>query len=324
MADKKLKIVFSGISTLFPGPPRTRGETPPEKAFVLMAANYDNAIENDWKAIVEPHFPFVYVPESLLVGPISEPADRVEDEKLGTCNIYFLENARVTLEPPPADKLRYYVDPEHDLGERPGSDDVADENDIRWLADLRDLLPPEHTPLRSHPDAPGPEMSAIVELPGGTLKAGFSCKSVQAQSFRAANGCAVPGIKRVLAGEFSIEMTYPESTRQVKLRLRPVRMDAFLSGIALNELTLRWPKNGAPLVIRMGNDTKLEARLAASHKRCDARVRSSTGEPILRPRDDDFFLHYQLLNVPDGAARPLPQAGPHQTSGDGCKPGTGG
>src|SRR5437763_11271350 len=100
MADKILRIIFNGISTLRPGPPQKKDEPPPEKAFVLMAANYKR-ITNDWDAPVEPHFPFVYVPESLLHGLISEPDDRVEDEKLGTCNIYYLDNARVTLDPPP-------------------------------------------------------------------------------------------------------------------------------------------------------------------------------------------------------------------------------
>lgn len=322
MADKILKIVFSGISTLSPGPPLKKDESPPHKAFVLMAENY-RARKNDWDATVEPHFPFVYVPEAFLGGLISEPADRVDDEKLGTCNIYYLENARVTFDPLPEGKLHYYIDHEHDLGERPGSDDIAHEDDIRWLADIRELLPPDQAPPRTSPDAPGPEVAAIVELTGGTLKAGFPCKSVQTQTFRAANGKTILGIKRVLASEFSIEMKYPEATRQVKLRLRPLRGNAFLTGISLNELTLRWPEKG-DLVVRMGNDTKPEARLAASPKRCNARVRSSEGAPLLKPRDDDFFLHYELLNVPEHGVRPLPQAGPHQTSGDGCKPANGG
>jgi hypothetical protein len=288
-----------------------------------MAANYE-ARKNDWNATMEPHFPFVYVPESILGGLVSEPDERVEDEKLGTCNIYYLKNARVTFDPTPQEKLHYYIDKEHDLGERPGSDDVADENDIRWLADIRAFLPPEQALPRTSTDAPGPEVAAIVELTGGTLKAGFPCKSVHAQTFRAASGETIPGIKRVLASEFSIEMTYPETTRQVKLLLRPLRMSEFMTGISLNELTLRWPKDADEIVVRMGNDTKPEARLATSPRRCNARVRSSENASILKPRDDDFFLHYELLNVPEKGVRPLPQAGHHQTGGDGCKPANGG
>lgn len=320
MADKILKIIFSGISTLSPGPPRNKDETP-NKAFVLMAANYE-ARKNDWDATIEPHFPFVFVPESFLEGP-PEPDEQIEDEKLGTCNIYFLKDVRVTFDPTPEEKLHYHIDREHDLGERPGSDDVADENDIRWLADIRALLPPDQAPPRTSPDAPGPEVAAVVELTGGTLKARFPCKSVQPQTFRAVGRPTVPGIKRVLASEFFIEMKYPEATDHVNLQIRPLRMDAPTTDISLR-LTLRWPKKVGELVVRMGNDTKPEARLAASPKRCDARVRSPEDAPILKPRDDDFFLHYELLNVPENGVRPLPQAGPHQTGGDGCKPANGG
>ncbi|MEK6373985.1 MAG: hypothetical protein AABO58_14965 [Acidobacteriota bacterium] len=317
MADKILRVIFNGISTLHPGPPRKKSEPPPKKAFVLMAANREER-QNDWDATVEPHFPFVYVPLSLLGGLISDPAEWVDDEKFGRCYIYYLENARVVFDPPPLPGVHYYMDEKHGLGERPGSDDVANEHDIRWLADIRDLLP-KHVQLKSDPSAPGPEVAAVVELSGGTLRAGFSCKSVQPKTFKAANGKTVPRLKRVLATEFSIDMSYPETTPQVKLQLRPLRMDAPITGISVNELVLRWPEKG-PLVVRMGNDTKLEARLATSFKRCDARARTEDGRPLLRPRDDDFFLHYDLLNIPGGVGRPLPQAGPHQTSGDGCKP----
>jgi hypothetical protein len=317
MADKTLRIIFNGISMLYPGVPRNEDEQPPKKAFVLMPANRESRT-NDWNGTIEPHFPYVYVPESSLGGLVSEPDDRVHDEKLGTCNIYYLENASVMFDPPPKPGLHYWVDPEHGLGERPGSDDVANEDDIRWLADLRDLL--AKPVLKSDPSAPGPEVAAVVELTGGTLKAGFSCKSVQAQTFRAAGERTIPGLKRVLASEFSIDMTYPEATRQVKLRTRPTRMGAFLTGLSLNELTLRWRENEDLLIVRMGNDTKREARLATSTKRCNARVRSSEGELIPKARDDDFFLHYELMDVPEKVARPLPQAGPHQTDGDHCKP----
>jgi hypothetical protein len=321
MADKILRFVFSGISTLYPGPPRKRNESPPDKAFVLMAAN-EKQVTNDWNAPVEPHFPFVYVPESLLVDPIPEPDERADGRELGTCNIYYLVDTRVTLGIPPQELLDYYIDRKRDLGERPGSDDVAGEDDIRWLADIRDLLK-GGVKLKSDPSAPGPEVASIVELTGGRIKAGFPCKSVQAQTFRAASPAGpqvVPGIKRVLASEFYIDMTYPERTEQVKLLLQPLRSEAVTKeGSNRNELTLRWPKTGE-LVVRMGNDTKAEARLASSPERCNARVRSADGKPVLKPRDDDFFLHYQLLDLPKDALRPLPQAGPHQTDGDRCKP----
>ena len=316
MADKKLKLIFSGISTLSPGPPLP-GEEEPDKAFVRMASNYEK--DNGWGVTLPPHFPFVYVPESALVKPIPKPRYQVDDKTLGKCNIYILANARVTLEPRTKDKLGYNIE-KKPLGERPGSDDVASEHDIRWLADIRDHVTPAQATPKSNANAPGPEMALIVDLHGGMLKAEFPCKSVQAQTFRAVNSDQISGMKRVLANEFSIEMSYPKTTAQVKLRLRPLRRNAKPTGIDGNELTLRWPKDAEELVVRMGNDTEAEAELAGSPDRCNVRVRSEDKRPVVKPRDDDFFLHYELLSDLDRDSRPLPQAGPQQTSGDGCKP----
>jgi hypothetical protein len=315
--SKTLKIIFSGISTLSPGPPRT-GEKHPDKAFVRMAAN-EKAFKNDWDATVPPHFPFVFVPVSALVEPIPKPYRWVRDNALGKCNIYVLKSARVTVEPHSKDELEYHIE-KRPLGERPGSDDIAGEHDIRWLADIRDHVKAAQATPKSDAHAPGPEVAVIVDLTGGTLKAEFPCKSVQAQTFKAAKSDTISGMKRVLANEFSVEMSYPKKTRHVKLKLIPLRTHSDPTGIAGNELILQWPDKGE-LIVRMGNDTLPEAKLAASPKRCNARVRSvKEKRPVVKPRDDDFFLHYNLLNVSANAPRPLPQAGPHQTSGDGCKP----
>ena len=317
MSEKILRIIFNGISTLYPGPPTTRGEKSPEKAFVLMAANRE-VRTNDWDAPIEPHFPFIYVPKSMLGGTIPQPADWVDDKELGTCYIYYLDNARVTVDATPLSGVHYYTDDEHDLDERPGSNDVANENDIRWLASLSTLLsaPVE---LRSSLTAPGPEVAAIVELQGGEFRAGFPCKSVQPKTFKAAQGRELPGLRRVLASEFSVEMSFAETTSEVTLQLWRLRDDAPPAGLTGNQLVLRWPEAG-PLVVRMGNDTRTEVRMAASVQRCTLRNRDANGKPILRPRDDDFFLHYELLNISPNAGRPLPQEDVHQTSGDGCKP----
>jgi hypothetical protein len=316
MADKILRVIFSGISTLHPGPPQSRKEEDPKEAFVLMAANKkpaknEKTAKNDWGGDVRPHVTFVHVLGSLVKGKF-EPDARDKDKKY---NIYFLENARVSFDPKPKDKLIYHTDSHHDLAERPGSDDVANETDIRWLADLSRLVPVR---LKSDPTAPGPEVANVIDLTGGTLKAVFQCKSEQAQTFRAAGGQTIPGSKRVLASEFSIEMTYPEKTDHVILRLQPLRSGASMKP-ALKGLTLQWPKSG-DLVVRIGNDTEREALIAASLERCNARIPSVGGELMLRPRDDDFDLHYQLLNLPPKTPLPLPQSGPHQSDGIRCKP----
>lgn len=333
MADKILRIVFSGISTLTPGPPRGKENPHPRKAFVLMAANRKER-KNQFNDPVEIHTPFIYVPRAILADPIPPPAEVVEDKNLGTCHIYFIDHTRVMLNKVPRRWIEYYVDPnaKHKFGdaERPGSKNVACENDIRWLADLRDLLPKKSTAFR--PDANpqednvkiGSEVAAIVELRGGTLKANFPCKSVQPKTFTSKNGGVVKGFKRVLATEFFIDMPFFEDTTTVKMLFYPLNGDV-PTGIEGNELTLKW---GAAMGIevRMGNDTKDEVKVLTSTKRCDARARSDkgTGTPLLVPRDNDFDLHYDLLNVPSGGVRPLPTNGPHQTHVDGCAPGTGG
>jgi hypothetical protein len=320
MADKTLRLVFSGISTLYP-PPSANGDPPPDRAYVLMAANYLER-RNASGGIVPPHFPFIYVSRSLLADPIPAPADVVDDDKLGPCHVYFLDNARVTLDPAPPLGVSYYRKPELPLSDRPGSEDVAPEDDIRWLADLRDIvrghsaLKPTASPTAA---AIGPEVAAIVEVSGGMLKAKFPCKSVQPKTFADEKGNPVPGDPHVLANEFFIDIPY-HNDGQVTLRVTPLRNDMPPTGLQGNALVLKWPENGE-LVIRMGNDTKEEAKLANSFERCNARLQPN-GEPVVIVQDDDFDLHYPLIDLPDGAARPLPQNDPHQTQFDGCKPAT--
>jgi hypothetical protein len=316
---KTLTIKFNGISTLYPPPPRN-GEPDPEKAFVLMAAN--DRKNNDWNAVLPDHFPFIFVPVSMIKAPIPKPDRSVTDDDLGECNVYFFNNGRVTIDPGSSEAVVYHRDESLELGERPGSDDVAREDDIRWVADFRDIVL-DHSPQFRNtavPSAPeiGKEVAAIVELPGGTLKASFPCKSVQPKTFKAAAGKpAIAGFKRVLASEFLIEALYPEDTATVTLTVAPLRGDS--RPIGLDKLTLQWPGND-PMVVRMGNDTEPEALLAASLMRCDGRRENNN--PLAIARDDDFDLHYNLLDLPANADRPVPQAGPHQSSGDGCKPGT--
>lgn len=311
MADKKLTIFFSGISTLSPTHPRDRNERQPTTAFVLMAAKRE---QGDVGGVtVDEHVPFVFVPKSVLAESSPEPSDRATHEKYGACNIYYLKNTRVTIDPAPSNALEYFVDWDRDLDERPGSDDVAPENDIRWLADLHDLLPGGVT-FKSKPEAPGSELAAIIELSHGRIQSSFPCKSVQPMTFRDSKGEVIPGTpKRVLASEFKIDMTFDEKLSTVTLQFKPLRRN---EQVDFDKLVLNWPENGE-LAIHIGNDTTWEAKLAGSSKRCDAR--DPQGNLRLQTREDDFSLHYELLNLAGGTERPLPHRSPHQTSGDGCK-----
>lgn len=327
MADKILRIVFSGISTLTPGPPRGGEDPHPHKAFILMAANRAKR-KNQFNDPIEIHTPFIYVPRSILADPIPEPAAKVEDKNLGTCYVYFIDNARVLIDRTPRRGVEYYIDRrpgrKFENEERPGSSDVVCENDIRWLADLRDLLPSSSAALRADANPKendveiGSEVAALVELRGGMLKANFPCKAVQPKTFTFKKDGVVKRLKRVLASEFFIDMPFLEETMTVRLLFYPLHEGEPVTGIQ-GELTLKW---GAAMGIevRMGNDTRDEALLLTSTRRCDARARDSNGAPILVPRDNDFDLHYDLLDVPPGVDRPLPTNGPHQTHVDGCAP----
>jgi hypothetical protein len=325
MPDKILRITFNGISTLVPALPRSGTA---KKAFVLMAANR-KPWPNQYNQTIEPHSPFVYVPVSALSGWIPPPADAVEDDHLGACNIYFISDARVVIDPPPSSKgIVYFIDDrpgrrfDKDVA-RPGSDDVISEHDVRWLMNVRDVAPDSKLKKSADPSAAhaGEEVAAIVQLDGGTIKANFPCKSVQPKTFKDAVKGEVKGFKRVLASEFFIEMRYPARTRSVTLQLKPLRADPYEhppSGIGGDELILSWGDK-ATIDVRMGNDPQAEARSLRSFRRCDARSRDVGGAPVAVPRDDDFELHYELLDI-SASGRPLPENGPHQTQFDGCSP----
>ncbi len=324
MAEKVLRIFFSGISTLTPGPPRP-GDPTPKKAFVLMAANRE-AIENDFAGKVEPHAPYLFVPESRTANP-APAAATVENDKLGKCFVYYLDNARLVFAPELSPGISYHVE-KKDLAERPGSADVASENDIRWMADSRDIVPAFTLKQSVDPAAAnvGDAVALVVELTQGTWKASFPCKTVQSMTFmdattkqpvRRADGTV---LKRVFANEFFIEIAFPATQETVKLQLKELRQGAEPTGLGKdNELVLRWGDDGV-IDVHMGNDTKRESLLASSPQRCDARrLLDSGGKPVIVKRDDDFFLHYQLTNIPPGQ-RPLPQNGPQQTHINGCVP----
>lgn len=323
MAEKILRLTFNGICTLTPGIP-PNGATA-EKAFVLMAANRKRR-KNNWDADVEPHAPFIYVPESIQGDEIPTPADSVNDDKFGKCNIYFINDAKITFDPPPVEGIEYYIDRRanrtFEKKERPGSDDVVSENDMHWLVNVREVVPEARLRAEANPEAENvaPELAVAVELTGGVLKAGFPCKAIQAKTFASPDG-EVEGFKRVLATEFFIEMKFPEETQFVSLRLDPLPgRDRPASGVPGDALFFQW-NDRAVIDVRMGNDTRDEARALRSFRRFDARSHVVDGRPVAVPRDEDFDLHYDLME--NTGNRPLPQTGIHQTILDICDPAAG-
>jgi hypothetical protein len=304
--EKTLKIIFSGICTLTPGPERNGDQKPTDAAFVMMAANVRKS------PAIPDHFPFVHVAASLLADPDLRPSETIVAGEGGEHFIFYFRHARVVIDPQPKPGIDYFIDPEgRPLAERPGSMDVAPPEDIRWLADLRDLL-----------SAPSPvktisaDVAAVVNLDGGLLKANFPCDSVHPRSFVDAAGKIVDGVRRTLASEFIIEIPYPKETDRITLGFQPLRDGIPMEGP--NELVLLWPKKATELVVRMGHDTKDEVCRLNTPERFDP-VRE-TG-PVRKPRDDEFGLHYNLLTRPQG--RPVPVNTPHQCGREGCKPAIG-
>lgn len=328
MTEKILRITFNGICTLTPGDPPC-GETV-EKVFVLMPGNRDRR-RNNWDADVEPHAPFIYVPESIQFGQVPTPADSVNDDKFGKCNIYYVNDAKITVKSVPelVPGIQYYIDKRKNRTfenkERPGSDDVVSEHDMRWLMNVRDVVPEARVKDDAKPLGATvvPQLAVAVELTSGLLKASFPCKSVQPKTFASPNG-EIPNFRRVLATEFFIEIKFPDDTTLVSLRLDPLagRTDKMghavpASGVPGDALFLQWGDR-TTIDVRMGNDTKDEARALRSFRRCDARSRTVDGRPVAVPRDEDFDLHYDLMD--HVGSRPLPQTGPYQTHVDVCDP----
>jgi len=338
MADKKLRIIFSGINTLTPAPPRDadepaelwpgpskRDEEPPRKALVLMAATTkkknkrgEEISVNGWGTPIPDHSPFVHVARSLLVNP-PWPTETVVVGKGGEHFIYFFRDAQVVIDPPKKLGIEYFTDPKmRPLADRPGSFDVAPADDIRWLADTRDILS-QPVPLKStvnpSADSFGNEVAAVVHLDGGMMRANFPCDTVHPKAFIDAKGNVIPGFRRVLADEFIIDIPYPNETEQVKLSFKQLREDTPVTGTP-PELVLRWPKGETTIELRMGNDPKDEVRVLDTPARFDPVRRIG---PVLKPRSDDFDLHYNLLDIPNGE-RPLPQNDINQCRADDCKP----
>jgi hypothetical protein len=326
MAAKTLRIIFTGIVTLTPGPPEDE-KNPRDKAFVMMAANVDKNGHrgeqvNDLGVPIAEHFPFVLANRLTLDNP--PQADDGPGRYNGGDCIYYLKDTRVKIEPPSSPKkipLKYSTDSKP-MGERPGSADIAPASDIRWLADLSEIFPADKRPKLKKTVDPSAtyvseEVAVIVDLSGGELKASFPCDTLNPHTFIDKDNKVVPKLRRVLASEFTFDIQYPEDTKSVTLSFEKLRKGTAVDGPQGGKLVVKWPAGRTIVEVRMGNDTKEEVRRLNTPQRCDPA--RQTG-PVLKPRDDEFDLHYNLLEIPPKLSRPLPSNDPHQCSSEGCKP----
>lgn len=302
MSKKALKITFSGINTLTPA------ETGPETtvAHVVMGAWRTATPGPDGLPI---HRAFVYVPEKYLSSP-PLPVATVNDLQHGPTRIYYVDHARARVSPEPATRPSYFTDGKA-IGERPGSDDVAVADDMRWLADLRDIVPsvqgfapgcdPDQDPVNS-------EVAMVVTLHSGLFKANFPCTTVQPQAFYA-DGVRLDIPRRVYAQEFTVEYTYEEDPGPVRLTFEPLRQDTAPTGIAGAELVLQWEND--EIELRMGNDTDGEIAAMIDLSRCDV-------PQVPVTRGNDFPIHYNLVNLDPDVPRPIPEPATLHTEHNGC------
>lgn len=303
--SKTLRITFSGICTIAPGIPRD-GEETPETVYVMMP-QARQPLQRPGSVWVVRHHAFLYVPDVLL-GPVPDPAFLVRDTTLGLCNVYLVDHARIRVTPAPENDILFFTT-NLPLGTRPGGPGSAPMEDCRWLPDARDVLAPGNDVLQSGLDprrsSIPKDVSMIVELDGGTIRANVPCENVQPRNFVPPGNFPGP---RVLASEFTVEMTFPDALETVKLSVAQLDPLVEVEGIPLGDVVLRLNAS-APVDLRIGNDTLDEIAALRSGARCDV-----PDEPF--SLDNDFDLHYNLL-VP-GLQRSLPQNGGGHSEHNGC------
>lgn len=292
---KTLRITFSGICTLAPGYPR-EGDPIPTEVFILMAAARTARASVDGQSGISRHTPFLYVPRANLAFPTTDPPTvfrspdfTVNDVKLGTCDIFLFDRAEVRFDETATPPVRYHVTGAV-IDERPDSD--AEKKDMRWLPDLRDILPEASLDPAIDPRVSNPvdtnKVAAVVRLTRGVLTANFPCEPAALQEIPLPDGSVM---RRTFACEFIVTMEYPDTTESVLLEIKRI------TGNPQPDVMLQWGDRDV-IDVRMGNDTLDEVvRLA----------KNDCIPPVIAETDQDFELHYSIAtNVPPGPP-PLPK-----------------
>lgn len=306
---KTLRITFSGICTLAPGCPATPTGPQPTTVWVIMPASREAGVEIDGTTprAVSRHRPFIYVPRAHVApSTAARVADfTVTDKKLLTdCDVYLMDRVHVVVTPQATNPLRYNVT-NGTIGTSPTQPGSAPKADIRWLADMRTILPltaqlqvtcdPRQTAMPNLAQA----VAGVVEIQRGTLLANFPCANAGPQMFTP----PVPPLQRLFACEFINELEYPDTTTEVTLAITS------LDGNIEPDVTVTWGTKNI-VDIRIGHDTLDEIVEVATY-RCLGPASAGTA-------DNDFELHYRILaNVP-ASGRPVPVATGGQTRHNGC------
>lgn len=318
---KILKVFFSGICTYTPAIPKEAKEEIGE-FFVLMPAARQPRLAR--QPVLEPkadkgkpqfigrHHAYLYIPSDVL-KTAQQPTMVMDDEAFGPCNVYLIDNGRVSFDRTPDNALHYFVDPDkRPVKGRPDEDnpDIAPPNDVRWIPGTPDIFenPPTLKPTVDPRKDPADRMLAmVVQLHGGLIECNHPCNTVQPRMFKPPE---VDIEERVMAPELTVTMAFGDDVERIKLTVKALNPDEHLSGLSEGALDLAWPDSGM-MQLRIGNDTLDEIVAIRNSGRC-------APVPSLPRAEADFDLHYDLLNVDPCRHLPLPTRGGDEGDVGGC------
>jgi len=312
---KTLKIIFTGVCTFAPGIPEDPNEAISDFFVLTPAARSPRPArqkdEHGNVRIVARHHAYLYVPDQFL-NTVPEPAMLLRDEKLGLCNVYLMDHAKLSFDLAPDNPVRYVVDNHLPVKDRPSDDNpnVARRNDSRWVPDSTEIFP-NGARLRSdvdpRNDITNGRVTMVVHLKGGLIEANHPCNLVQPRTFKPELVQIEP---RVLAPELVVTMAFPDQTESIKLNVKRLDPDERVSGLSVGELELHW-RGDEIMQIRVGNDTLEEIVSLRNKERCATNADLPTAEA-------EFDLHYDLLEVQPGPNFPLPTRGGDEGDVGGC------
>jgi hypothetical protein len=275
-----------------------------------MPASTDAAVVENGTQLraVSRHRAFLYVPRThtLSLTGARTPDFTVADQALGDdFDVYLMHRVHIKAPTAAAHPVQYNIT-SGTIGRTPSEPGSASKFDIRWLADLREIMPGTDTlsatcdpRLTALPDLAN-TVAGVLELDSGRILANFPCVNAGEQRFDRPSG---PPIERLFACEFVNEIEYPDSTTQATIAITS------LDGDVEADVTVTWGSESV-LNIRLGHDT-LDEIVEVAKNRCLGPADAGTA-------DDDFELHYRVISNPPASGRPVPVATGGQTRHNGC------
>jgi hypothetical protein len=267
---KELRIILNGIFVLTPGPRDVDGD--PDVVTILMPAADEPA------------------------GQIRAQHPYVVDRS----GITLLRRQRLELVESASNAVHYVRRADWD-----GELSAATFGDIRWLADLRDVIGEAGAIDESCMPAEGKVISdrvaAVLVLKGGTFSTDFRWRSGQKQKF---TGTDLPA--RYYASEVHIDLEFDDAIESVTLKTTPLDP----GGAMAQDFVIALDAEKRTEVY-VGNDTIEEIEVLGTDRPCPPRENDHV--------DNDFALYYNLI-AGEVDQRPLPAATAGEGAVRGCAP----